>query len=236
MYDKVAGTTCHQCRQKTLGAHTSCARCTSLHGSLCGDCLFMRYGENVAEAAADEAWICPSCRGLCNCSFHRAALGWAPTGTLYRRAVREGYLSVAHYLVLTNLAADGGPGTAPPPAARGERAGAGARRGAPGFRSRAGRPQAGIDDADAPPPPPKAAPAAPDADQAARAAAAVAAFGAAGRRTGSFMRQTRVDAALPARRAGRVGKKVVAAAKGCDGPAAPPRRVGLRRAPRVGAE
>ena len=55
----------------------------------CGDCLFMRYGENILELA-DGAWVCPPCRGLCNCSFHRIRAGWAPTGTLYRRAIAEG--------------------------------------------------------------------------------------------------------------------------------------------------
>ncbi|CAL8464005.1 g3540 [Coccomyxa elongata] len=104
IYDKVSGMTCHQCRQKTLGLHTSCSECQTLHGVFCGDCLFMRYGENILEVQAKGAWVCPPCRGLCNCSFHRIRAGWAPTGTLYRRAIAEGYKSVAHYLVLTKLA------------------------------------------------------------------------------------------------------------------------------------
>jgi hypothetical protein len=106
VYDKVQGQTCHQCRQKTLGKRTACSRCTSLQGVFCGDCLYMRYGENVDEATANAEWICPPCRDLCNCSFHRSRKGWAPTGTLYRRAVAEGYLSVAHYLVLNNLVSE----------------------------------------------------------------------------------------------------------------------------------
>uniref|UniRef100_A0A1D1ZUA6 Zinc-finger domain-containing protein n=1 Tax=Auxenochlorella protothecoides TaxID=3075 RepID=A0A1D1ZUA6_AUXPR len=104
IYDKVSGQTCHQCRQKTLGLRTHCSECQSLHGVFCGDCLFMRYGENVEEALQDSEWKCPGCRDLCNCSFHRSRRGWAPTGTLYRRAVAEGFVSVAHYLVLNNLA------------------------------------------------------------------------------------------------------------------------------------
>ncbi len=48
----------------------------------------MRYGENILELDAD--WVCPPCRGMCNCSFHRIHRGWAPTGTLYRRALAEG--------------------------------------------------------------------------------------------------------------------------------------------------
>ena len=31
IYDRVAGMTCHQCRQKTLGLHTSCSQCETLH-------------------------------------------------------------------------------------------------------------------------------------------------------------------------------------------------------------
>ena len=31
VYDKVSGMTCHQCRQKTLGRHTSCSQCQTLH-------------------------------------------------------------------------------------------------------------------------------------------------------------------------------------------------------------
>ena len=106
VYDKAAGMTCHQCRQKTLGKRTACSLCKSLHGVFCGDCLWMRYGENVDEViqknAGEEggAWVCPPCRDLCNCSFCRSRKGWCPTGSLYRRAEAEGYKSVAHYLVM----------------------------------------------------------------------------------------------------------------------------------------
>ncbi|PSC73301.1 ubiquitin-ligase zinc ion binding [Micractinium conductrix] len=109
IYDKVNGQTCHQCRQKTMGKRTCCAGCQSLTGVLCGDCLFMRYGENVDEATADPDWRCPLCRDLCNCSFHRSKRGWAPTGTLYRRAIAEGYTSVSHYLVLNSLSDEAKP-------------------------------------------------------------------------------------------------------------------------------
>ena len=102
VYDKAAGMTCHQCRQKTLGKRTSCSSCESLQGVFCGDCLYMRYGENIDELPKD-GWACPPCRDLCNCSFHRSRRGWCPTGSLYRKAQAEGYPSVAHYLVLQNL-------------------------------------------------------------------------------------------------------------------------------------
>ena len=101
IYDAQRGATCHQCRQKTVCKHTSCGGCGELRGQFCGDCLWMRYGENVDEAvAAGDAWRCPPCRDLCNCSFCRQRKGWPPTGTMYRRAIREGFESVAHYLVL----------------------------------------------------------------------------------------------------------------------------------------
>lgn len=61
-----------------------------VQGVLCGDCLFMRYGENILEVAKKDEWTCPVCRGLCNCSNHRIRRGWAPTGSLYRRAIAEG--------------------------------------------------------------------------------------------------------------------------------------------------
>jgi hypothetical protein len=61
-----------------------------MQGVLCGDCLFMRYGENILEVAEKDEWTCPVCRGLCNCSNHRIRRGWAPTGSLYRRAIAEG--------------------------------------------------------------------------------------------------------------------------------------------------
>ena len=107
IYDPVRGATCHQCRQKTVCKHTSCAGCGELRGQFCGDCLWMRYGEHVDEANdAGDAWRCPSCRDLCNCSFCRQRKGLPPTGTLYRRAIKEGFASVAHYLVLNNMTGD----------------------------------------------------------------------------------------------------------------------------------
>jgi len=107
IYDPVRGATCHQCRQKTVCKHTSCGGCGELRGQFCGDCLWMRYGEHVDEANdAGDAWRCPSCRDLCNCSFCRQRKGLPPTGTLYRRAIKEGFASVAHYLVLNNMAGD----------------------------------------------------------------------------------------------------------------------------------
>ncbi|KAK1423377.1 hypothetical protein QVD17_18679 [Tagetes erecta] len=102
IYDPVRGKTCHQCRQKTLGHRTHCIQCNMVQGQFCGDCLYMRYGENVLEAKQNPDWICPVCRGICNCSLCRQAKGWAPTGTLYRKISSQGYKSVAHYLIQTH--------------------------------------------------------------------------------------------------------------------------------------
>ncbi|WOL10898.1 hypothetical protein Cni_G19657 [Canna indica] len=101
IYDPIKGKTCHQCRQKTLGHRTHCSKCKLLQGQFCGDCLFMRYGENVLETNQNPAWVCPVCRGICNCSFCRTKKGWVPTGCLYKKVVNMGYKSVAHYIIQT---------------------------------------------------------------------------------------------------------------------------------------
>ncbi|MQL88493.1 hypothetical protein Taro_021050 [Colocasia esculenta] len=104
IYDPVKGKTCHQCRQKTLGHRTSCSKCKIVQGQFCGDCLYMRYGENVLEANKNPNWICPVCRGICNCSLCRTKKGWAPTGVLYKKILRLGFKSVAHFLIQTKRA------------------------------------------------------------------------------------------------------------------------------------
>nr|GMD51796.1 cell division cycle-associated protein 7-like [Ipomoea batatas] len=104
IYDPIKGKTCHQCRQKTLGHRTHCSKCNMVQGQFCGDCLYMRYGEHVLEANCNPDWICPVCRGICNCSLCRQAKGWAPTGPLYKKIKNLGYESVAHYLIQTHRA------------------------------------------------------------------------------------------------------------------------------------
>lgn len=44
-----------------------------------------RYGENVLEVNDNPDWICPVCRGICNCSRCRRVKGWAPTGQIYKK-------------------------------------------------------------------------------------------------------------------------------------------------------
>ncbi|CAN6372457.1 unnamed protein product [Urochloa humidicola] len=64
----------------------------------------MRYGENVLEAKKNLNWVCPVCRDICNCSICRTKKRWFPTGCAYKKAVRLGYRSVAHYLIATQRA------------------------------------------------------------------------------------------------------------------------------------
>lgn len=217
LYDRERGTTCHQCRQKTLGVHTSCSLCRALRGSFCGDCLYMRYGENATEAAANPGWVCPPCRGLCNCSFHRAKLGWAATGALYRGAVAAGYPSVAHYLVLNNQAGEGQAVTAQMP------------RTAAGAASPSRPPRSKVAASPTPVPPTATKKSAPlSQEAAAAAAAAAAALAAPGRRSASFMRQTRVDGAVGrVRRSAGAGKLTAVKEGGVS--KAKPAAVGLRR-------
>ncbi|XP_057495469.1 uncharacterized protein LOC130780499 [Actinidia eriantha] len=101
IYDTFYGKSCHQCRQKTLGHRTRCSTCNSVQGQFCGDCLYTRYGENILEAHENPNWICPVCRGICNCSRCRRAKGWEPTCSLYRKVTKLGFKSVAHYLIHT---------------------------------------------------------------------------------------------------------------------------------------
>lgn len=103
IYDPVNGLCCHQCRQKTKGRRTSCSGCNMMRGVYCFDCLYMRQGEHGEEVAElGDAWRCPSCRDICNCSFCRTKKGFPPTGSMYRSALAMGFDSVAHYLVLSN--------------------------------------------------------------------------------------------------------------------------------------
>lgn len=66
------GTTCHQCRQKTLDTKTKCCTKACITGQFCGPCLKNRYTESVADALNNPEWECPPCRNICNCSICRS--------------------------------------------------------------------------------------------------------------------------------------------------------------------
>lgn len=54
-YCKENGTSCHQCRQKTLDTKTVCrsGECVGVRGQFCGPCLRGRYGEDAIVALKD---------------------------------------------------------------------------------------------------------------------------------------------------------------------------------------
>ncbi|KAJ3417171.1 hypothetical protein HDV05_006377 [Chytridiales sp. JEL 0842] len=110
IYDSINGTSCHQCRQKTLDPKVQCtnmitygtaegttiqARCPLMLDELC---LSGRYGETLEEARANENWICPKCRDICNCSFCMQKRGKGPTGQLKAIALAKGFKGVSDYL------------------------------------------------------------------------------------------------------------------------------------------
>ncbi|XP_051992661.1 cell division cycle-associated 7-like protein [Xyrauchen texanus] len=98
--DKENGSTCHQCRQKTLDTKTECRGlyCQGVKGQFCGPCLRNRYGEDVRAALLDPSWECPICRGVCNCSLCRKRDGRCATGALTRLAKYYGHDNVKEYL------------------------------------------------------------------------------------------------------------------------------------------
>ncbi|OCT75755.1 hypothetical protein XELAEV_18030941mg [Xenopus laevis] len=100
IYDKILGSTCHQCRQKTIDTKTICRNpgCGGVRGQFCGPCLRNRYGEDVREALLDPEWICPPCRDICNCSYCRKRDGRCATGMLIHLAKFSGYDNVKEYL------------------------------------------------------------------------------------------------------------------------------------------
>lgn len=99
-----SGSTCHQCRQHTLDTKSFChnTQCVGINGQLCGPCLLVRYGEDVETTLKNPKWICPFCRGICNCSFCRRRSGRLPTGILAHVATKQGFKSVHHLLNLSN--------------------------------------------------------------------------------------------------------------------------------------
>ncbi|XP_077175808.1 cell division cycle-associated protein 7 [Paroedura picta] len=100
VYNRVTGSTCHQCRQKTIDTKTNCRNpdCLGVRGQFCGPCLRNRYGEEVRTALLDPNWYCPPCRGICNCSFCRQREGRCATGVLVYLAKYHGYDNVHAYL------------------------------------------------------------------------------------------------------------------------------------------
>ncbi|XP_028262594.1 cell division cycle-associated protein 7-like isoform X2 [Parambassis ranga] len=101
VYNSATGSTCHQCRQKTVDTKTCCRSedCRGISGQFCGPCLRNRYGEDARKALLDPEWKCPPCRGICNCSFCRQREGRCPTGILFPLAQYHGFSDVHSYLI-----------------------------------------------------------------------------------------------------------------------------------------
>jgi len=49
------------------------------------------------EANQNNKWVCPPCRGICNCSRCRRGKGWMPTGHIYSK------VSVAQHCCLDRI-------------------------------------------------------------------------------------------------------------------------------------
>ncbi|KAM8977580.1 cell division cycle-associated protein 7-like [Pelodytes ibericus] len=100
VYHSVHGSTCHQCRQKTIDTKSNCrnVECQGIRGQFCGPCLRNRYGEDVRKVLLDPEWQCPPCRGICNCSFCRQREGRSATGILFPLARYHGFSDVHAYL------------------------------------------------------------------------------------------------------------------------------------------
>lgn len=93
LYDPVNGVTCHQCRQKTLDPKSICANEMTV-GSIyrhkyCGSCLRNRYNENIEEVNQNKNWLCPFCRGDCNCSICKKKQKCKPHTKTPRKARRH---------------------------------------------------------------------------------------------------------------------------------------------------
>ncbi|KAK6927970.1 Zinc-finger domain of monoamine-oxidase A repressor R1, partial [Dillenia turbinata] len=106
IYDSQNGTTCHQCRQKTMDFAAACKNINANKPcsiKFCHTCLQNRYGEKAEEVVNLEEWICPRCRGICNCSFCMKKRGHQPTGMLVNTAKAAGYSSVSDMLHVKGL-------------------------------------------------------------------------------------------------------------------------------------
>ncbi|KAG6477475.1 hypothetical protein ZIOFF_066738 [Zingiber officinale] len=95
------GKTCHQCRQKRTEFSAPCRqirRGKPCPIKYCHKCLVNRYGEKPEDVSSLDSWICPKCRGDCNCSCCMKKKGQRPTGILIHKAKAIGFASVHELL------------------------------------------------------------------------------------------------------------------------------------------
>ncbi|KAL0023220.1 hypothetical protein WJX79_005106 [Trebouxia sp. C0005] len=102
IYCSKTGTTCHQCRQKTVEDKRQCSTCIQ---QFCPKCLTNRYGPGQEQASKQPNWSCPKCQKNCSCSYCRKKAGLAPTGILANAAKTLGFASVAALLAVNPDAA-----------------------------------------------------------------------------------------------------------------------------------
>ncbi|KAH6763526.1 Zinc-finger domain of monoamine-oxidase A repressor R1 protein [Perilla frutescens var. hirtella] len=63
------------------------------------ECSAIRYGEKMEEIAGLEEWVCPKCRGICNCSVCMKRRGHQPTSTLINAVKESGFSCVSEILL-----------------------------------------------------------------------------------------------------------------------------------------
>jgi len=97
IYDSELGTTCHQCRQKTIEIKAPC-KSAGCGLQFCPRCLLNRYNEVVDQVMKKKSWKCPRCRKICNCSCCRKKQGLEATGILANVAKSAGFGSVSQLL------------------------------------------------------------------------------------------------------------------------------------------
>jgi len=97
IYDSENGTTCHQCRQKTIDVKACCTS-KGCNMKFCSRCLSNRYSEKVDAVRKKKQWACPKCRNICNCSSCRKKKGLQATGVLATIAKSAGFGGVSELL------------------------------------------------------------------------------------------------------------------------------------------
>ncbi|KAM0824845.1 hypothetical protein ACQ4PT_069938 [Festuca glaucescens] len=79
---------CHQCRQKRKGATPACKGGSKKKGKcllkFCERCIRNRYSEIADQALNEEAWECPKCQNICNCSICMKNKEEVPMGPMVR--------------------------------------------------------------------------------------------------------------------------------------------------------
>ncbi|KAJ1725268.1 hypothetical protein LPJ53_000495 [Coemansia erecta] len=84
VYDSQHGSSCHQCRQKTMDPKVRCSNdhCNIMFDENCLEIRYNEYAEEIRANGKEDSWTCPKCRDICNCSNCRRKKNMAPTGQL----------------------------------------------------------------------------------------------------------------------------------------------------------